>query len=312
MVMAADEMRDIKVLLSSETGKAQYAYTVVGFSQKLPALSLRRAIQNLNTASRRLSLRDDKVALVASRMAQANAAIHLANVITSRFPILTDVVVEGDVSIDLDLGLENYNWDEAIRQADYLRGSGTDQLVFGYTVQLGDMDDRGIGLILGKEGAGFGGSGTIKAEGTDVERNPWYLGTGHQPDHKVDTVPPSVESIAITSQPADGSGYMAGESITAEVSFSEEVTFRGSVLLEFDIGGAPSYAPPVSASQGSYGKSLVFQYRVEEGDTDGDGIVIEANKLSAIGGVFDSAGNAADLSHPAVSPELNQKVQGSN
>ena len=54
----------------------------------------------------------------------------------------TDVVVEGDVSVDLHLGLVDDNWDEAERKATYLRGSGSDTLVFGYTVRSGDMDLR--------------------------------------------------------------------------------------------------------------------------------------------------------------------------
>ena len=125
----------------------------------------------------------------------------------------TDVVVEGDVSVDLYLGLEDYNWDEAERKAAYIRGSGTDTLVFGYTVRPGDMDPRGVGIIMGvdfdRNKGGFGGSGTIKDKGTDVERNPWYLGTGHQPDHKVYTESPAISSLSIISRPANGDAYDA-------------------------------------------------------------------------------------------------------
>ena len=92
----------------------------------------------------------------------------------------TEVVVEGDVTVGIHLGLDGYNWDEAKRQARYLCGSGTDTLVFGYIVRPGDMDGKGAGLLFGGLGDGFGGEGTIKAKGTEVERNPWYLGTGHQ------------------------------------------------------------------------------------------------------------------------------------
>ena len=94
-----------------------------------------------------------------------------------------DVVVEGDVSVDLHLGLDDANWDEATRKASYIRGSGTDTLVFGYTVQPGDMDPEGVGIIMGAildwNETGFDGSGTIRAKGTDVERNPWY--SRHRP-----------------------------------------------------------------------------------------------------------------------------------
>ena len=99
----------------------------------------------------------------------------------------TDVVVEGDVSVELHLGIVDYNWDGVIREADYLRGSGTDTLVFGYTVRPGDMDAEGVGLVLGTERTGFTGDGNIRGKGLNVERNPNYLGTGHHADHKVDT-----------------------------------------------------------------------------------------------------------------------------
>ena len=115
----------------------------------------------------------------------------------------TDVVEEGEVTVDLHLGLVDDNWDEAERKATYLSGSGTDMLVFGYTVRPGDRDSEGVGIIMGAEldwnQSGFGGSGTIKAKGTDVERNPWYLGTGHQPAHKVDTEPPAISSLSVTA-----------------------------------------------------------------------------------------------------------------
>ena len=126
----------------------------------------------------------------------------------------TGVVVESDVSIDLYLGLVEYNWDEALRQASYISGSGTDEPVYACVVRPGDMDLKGIGLIMGTEGTGFGGNGTIKAKGTDVGRNPYYLGTGHQSEHMVDTAPPAVPSVSITSLPANAKAYHSGELIS--------------------------------------------------------------------------------------------------
>ena len=72
------------------------------------------------------------------------------------------------------------------------------------------MDDKGIMVTLGTERTGFGGDGTIKAKGTDVERNPYYLGKGHQADHKVDTAAPTISSVRITSRPDNGEAYDAG------------------------------------------------------------------------------------------------------
>ena len=224
----------------------------------------------------------------------------------------TDVVVEGDASIDLYLGLHNYNWNEATRQAEYLRGSGTDTLVFGYAVRPGDMDPKGVGIILGTEEAGFGEDGTIKGKGTDVERNPWYRGTGHQPDHKVDTAPPAVSSVRITSSPDNGEAYDAGETISVQVAFGEKVTPSGDLHLELDVGGVARQATLRSMPERTFSNSLVFDYEVQEGDTDSDGVGIGANSLRPDGGaVYDSAGNAAGLSHDAVVADSGQQVDAS-
>jgi len=87
-----------------------------------------------------------------------------------------DVDVEGQVGVSIRVGTEN-DW----RGAWYLSGSGTDTIVFGYTVQDGDTDSDGISIDSGgidRDGNiyGFTGTGTIKAAGTDVERNPSYRG----------------------------------------------------------------------------------------------------------------------------------------
>ena len=225
----------------------------------------------------------------------------------------TEVVVEGDVTVALYLGLENYNWDEATRKAAYLRGSGTDTLVFGYTVRSGDMDPRGVGIIAGMDldniKTGFGGPGTIKARGTDVERNPFYLGTDHQPEHKVDTEPPAISSVEITSAPANGEAYDVGETISVRVSFSEQVVASGALWLELDIGGVARQATLSPEYAGILGDSLVFLYEVQEGDADADGIGVGANLLRLNGGrIQDNAGNAAGLSHDSVPTDLGQKV----
>ena len=221
----------------------------------------------------------------------------------------TDVVVEGDVTIDLHLGLDNYNWDEATRRAEYIRGSGSDTLVFSYVVTPGDMDLEGVGLQLGGLGAGFGGEGTIKAKGTEVERSPWFLGTGHQPEHKVDTEPPDISSVSIVPSPSDGDAYGAGELIRAEVTFSEMITPSGDLQFELDVGGTERQASLGYTPERTFTKSLVFAYEVLDGDVDTDGVGIRANSLRLNGGgIYDIAGNAAGLSHPALAANPGQKV----
>ena len=219
----------------------------------------------------------------------------------------TDVVVEGEVSVELYLEYDSTRWDEVTRQARYLHG--TDTLLFGYTVRPGDSSPEGVGLFLGTERTGFGGEGTIKARGTDVERSPYYLGTGPQADHRVDTTPPFVSSVRIVSRPSNHGTYAAEETISVETIFSESVTLSGLPTLDLEVGGATRRATLSSPTGSDYTDSLVFHYEVQPGDADSDGIGIGTNRLRLNdGGIHDSAGNAANLSHAAISADPTQKV----
>lgn len=93
--------------------------------------------------------------------------------------------------------------------ASYLRGSGTRELLFRYQVQPEDFDANGIRLALGMDTSGFCRSGSITGEGTQVQASPWYRGTGHQSGHRIDTAPPAVREINLSSRPADGEAYTA-------------------------------------------------------------------------------------------------------
>ena len=228
------------------------------------------------------------------------------------FAFNTDVVVEGEVHAGLFVGLFDLHWRDRFREAQYLRGSGTDTLVFGYTVRPGDMDSRGIALPRGTESSGFGGDGAIKAKDTEVELNPNFPGPVRFQEHKIDTEPPSVSSVSITSRPANGQAYGIGEIVRVEIEFSEKVTPSGDVRLELDIGGEACQATLRSVPERSYVNSLVFDYRVQEGDADADGVGISANSLRPNGGaVYDSAGNAAGLSHDTVVADSGQRVDAS-
>ena len=214
----------------------------------------------------------------------------------------TDVVVAGEVTVGLSLGLKDHNWDEALRQASYLRGSGADTLVFGYTVAPGDMDPKGIiiatGKLLGNPLTRFGGSGAIKAKDADVEAHSLLPGTDRLPEHRVDAVPPTISAVVITSQPADGEAYCADEVVSVAVTFSEAVTARGDVRLDLDIGGTSRAAALSTEPERTFTDTLMFQYRIEEGDFDVDGVGIGANALKLNGGsIHDAAGNSAGLSH---------------
>ena len=242
---------------------------------------------------------------------EAGQGFYRANeVIEVAFTFNTRVVVEGDVCVELYVGYDG-NHSNSRREANYQRGSGTDTLVFGYTVRPGDMDSRGImlarGAQYGSEQTGFCGSGTIKAQGTDVQRNPGYPDMNIQREHKVDTEPPAVSAVSIVSRPADGDAYAAGETIMVEVAFSEEVTASGLPYIELDIGGETRHATIAASLDAS--SRIAFQYQVQSGDTDRDGAGISANSLYLNGGdIHDRAGNLADLSFGTVPADPNQRV----
>ena len=148
---------------------------------------------------------------------------------------------------------------------------------------------------------------------------------------QADTTAPTISSVAITSDPdeddADLGAYMVGRSggsivqstswasgvyrigddVQVTVTFSENVTVTGSPELELAVGSNNRTAGYESAE----GSSVVFSYTVAEGDSDSDGITINANKLTVNGGsIKDGADNDASLSHAALAAQDGHKVDG--
>ena len=142
---------------------------------------------------------------------------------------------------------------------------------------------------------------------------------------QADTTAPTISSIAITSDPDDDEEayyhtytrpeftmydkgvYGIGESITVTVTFSEDVSVTGSPRLELNVGGTAKSAAYDSASS----STVAYSYTVATGDSDTDGISINANKLTLNGGsIKDAAANDAALSHSALSAQSNHKVDG--
>ncbi|MXX53566.1 MAG: hypothetical protein F4Z35_06465 [Dehalococcoidia bacterium] len=117
----------------------------------------------------------------------------------------------------------------------------------------------------------------------------------------MDTEPPSVATVRITSRPTDGEAYRKGDVVSVEVTFSEQVTPSGDPQLELDIGGVSRRATLQTVSGQTFRDSLVFEYTVKRGDRDDDGIGIGANSLKLNdGGLYDIAGNSAGPTHDVV------------
>lgn len=121
----------------------------------------------------------------------------------------------------------------------------------------------------------------------------------------VDTTAPTVSTIAINANAGVDGTYIAGDVITATLTWSENVTITGTprILIQ---GLSSKY---FTYSSGSGTTSTAFTYTVASGDTDTDGISINANTLELNSGTIrDAANNNATLTHLAVAASTSQKV----
>src|SRR3569623_1921339 len=107
------------------------------------------------------------------------------------------------------------------------------------------------------------------------------------------TIDNAASTVASVSVHSDGS-YKAGQTLSFTVNTDETVTVSrrgGSPRLALDVGGATAYAWYVSGAGSS---ALVFNYTVQNGDTDSDGITVTA--LQTNGDTLkDIAGNSMNV-----------------
>lgn len=235
------------------------------------------------------------------------------------------VLATGAPQVELDVG-------GAARMAEYGKLSGgrtidpkvrsiaNATLIFGYTVQEGDVDSDGISI--GENKVSLNG-GTI-ADGADNAAVLTHSAVAADPGHRVyapDNTAPTVSSVAITSNAGDDSTYAIGDSVRVTVTFSEDVTVNVGgtlqLLIELDVGGTARNADYHSSDS----SAVVFSYTVASGDVDSDGISIGPDKISLDDATIrDTAGNDATLTqtadpevtaaHPAVAADAAHKVDG--
>ena len=148
------------------------------------------------------------------------------------------------------------------------------------------------------------GTGTLSVRTIDAAGNT-TAGTGHS--YTLDTTAPTVSSEAITSATGiQNSELNAGDVASVTVTMSEAVTVTGTPLLQLNIGGTLVNA---SYASGTGSTALVFTYTILAGQTDTNGISINANALNLNGGtITDAAGNAATVTAAAVTDNASYKV----
>lgn len=170
--------------------------------------------------------------------------------------------------------------------------SGAGGIGGGATGASATSDDDEPIAASGTDGLGGGGGGAATVYAAAPFNNTSQGGDGGNGVVIVrfDVTAPTVSSVSV---PSDGS-YKATDTLSFTVNTSEPVTVvtsSGTPRMELTIGGSTAYAEYASGSGSS---ALVFNYTVQAGDTDSDGIVIGA--LSANGGTLkDAAGNDLNL-----------------
>ena len=92
------------------------------------------------------------------------------------------------------------------------------------------------------------------------------------------TTRPKVRTVEISSDPGSDRTYAAGDDIRVTVNFSGTVEVTGSPQLSLESGGGLRQQT-TRAERGT--AVLVFEYEVAEGESDTDGVGVEADSLSA-------------------------------
>ncbi|MCX7748346.1 MAG: stalk domain-containing protein [Clostridia bacterium] len=211
-----------------------------------------------------------------------NGSYKAGNVIVVTLSFSKNVIVTGTPQLSLNTG----------RVVNYSSGSGTNTLVFNYTVGVGDT---ATDLNYSNINALILNGGTIKdAAGNDAGLAlPATGGAGSLGTNKdivVDTTAPGIQNVTSTNLNAT---YKAGDMIAVTLRFSENVTVTGTPRLSLNTGRVVNY------SSGSGTDTLTFNYTVGSGDTAADLNYAASDSLALNGGTIkDSAGNDAVLSLP--------------
>ena len=121
-----------------------------------------------------------------------------------------------------------------------------------------------------------------------------------------DTTPPTVSKVEITSNPGTDRTYAADDEIQVTVTFSETVEVSGTPQLSLELGRGSRTA---TYEGGTGTAALVFAYEVSDGESDTDGVGVEADSLSG-GTITDEAQNPAVPDHDGLAADADHKVDG--
>ena len=184
-----------------------------------------------------------------------------------------EVSVKGTPQVTLDFNgtLKTSNYDHG-----WLGGSSE------YTVVEGDLAPDGVGIPANATSLNGGSIKDRAGNDTVLTHRAFAADSLYSKIIPVDGIRPTVTSVEIVSNPGDDDTYGAGDEIKVGVTFSENiVTFKGYSedvdgelvpTIELNIGGEARIAEYYSRS----GTTITLAYTVQSGDTDDNGISIEA------------------------------------
>lgn len=149
--------------------------------------------------------------------------------------------------------------------ANYLSGSGTDTLIFRYTVVSGDVDNDGIEL---QNLIDLNTTGTIQdLTAVNADLN---LETVLTPGIIINGILPEVDTI---TPPVNGT-YKLGDVIYFNLNFNTNVDVTGFPILDMELDSSSPASVDILYNAGSGTDSLVMRYVVQNGDLDEDGITL--------------------------------------
>ncbi|MBK8396631.1 MAG: hypothetical protein IPL26_15530 [Leptospiraceae bacterium] len=177
----------------------------------------------------------------------------------------------------------------------YLSGSGSDTLVFRYTVQSGNNEDV-IGLETASQTALSLNGGTIKSTANSKNMSltlpvPGSVNSfGNGKVIVIDTIVPTITNV--TSTTTNGI-YGIGGTVSIEVEFSEAVNVIGTPQILLETGGVDRL---VDCTTGFGTTRLSCLYTIQSGDMSTDLDYVDVNSFSLNGStVKDGALNDATL-----------------
>ncbi len=229
-----------------------------------------------------------RVTGVSSPNSTAGAPPHgIDDVVHVRVAFDEDVTVAGAPTLRLETGA-------ADRDASYHSGSGTQTLVFRYTVGQGDESDR-LNYTSGTPFALGAGASIRDDAGNDANLDMSGLGsTATLAGSSGVAVDGKRPEVTIVQSPNGTGPHGAGKTLHVRVAFDEDVTVTGMPTLRLETGAADRDA---SYHSGSGTQTLVFRYTVGQ-DDESDSLNYTSSTPFALGAgasIRDDAGNDANL-----------------